>query len=539
MREQLRRDCTDIWVIDCSPEGHQPEVSTRIFQGVQQPICIVLAARAPGKAQDQPSALHFRALPAARREEKFTALTDISLGSDGWLVGPSGWRDAFLPVRGGAWGAFVSLEDCFVSNSSGVMPGRTWVVAPDRGSLRQRWDRLVAETSSERKEELFFPTMRDGQLADRHTNKVVTEGLDGHEFRPMTVASDHGPAVEPVRFGFRSFDRQWLIPDNRLLLSARRELWQSFSRRQVFVISLEKRSPENGPAVTLSGLLPDQNFYKGSSSGRVFALWCDASAAVSNIKPSLLAHLSTVYGQAVSPEDVLAYIAALLAHPNFTERFQRDLIRPGLRLPITAEAPLFREAVELGREVVWLHSYGERFADASAGRPAGPPRLPAGEGPVIPAKGTIPGAPEPLPDDMEYDAATRRLLIGRGFVENVPQAVFDYEVSGKNVLRQWFSYRKLDRSRPMIGDRRPPSPLEKIQPDHWLDEYTVDLMNLLHVLGRLIKLEPAQAGILDRVCAGALLSGQALAEAGALTSPPTPRGRRRTQGPGADLFGNT
>ena len=38
MREDLRRDCDDIWVIDCSPEGHQPNVPTRIFQGVQQPV---------------------------------------------------------------------------------------------------------------------------------------------------------------------------------------------------------------------------------------------------------------------------------------------------------------------------------------------------------------------------------------------------------------------------------------------------------------------------------------------------------------------
>jgi hypothetical protein len=29
-----------------------------------------------------------------------------------------------------------------------------------------------------------------------------------------------------------------------------------------------------------------------------------------------------------------------------------------------------------------------------------------------------------------------------------------YEVSGKNVLRQWFSYRRRDRSKPVIGDRR-------------------------------------------------------------------------------------
>ena len=45
MRSYLRETCEDIWVIDCSPEGHQPEVNTRIFQGVQQPVCIVMVSR--------------------------------------------------------------------------------------------------------------------------------------------------------------------------------------------------------------------------------------------------------------------------------------------------------------------------------------------------------------------------------------------------------------------------------------------------------------------------------------------------------------
>ena len=27
-----------------------------------------------------------------------------------------------------------------------------------------------------------------------------------------------------------------------------------------------------------------------------------------------------------------------------------------------------------------------------------------------------------------------------------------YEISGKNVLDQWFSYRRLDRTKPLIGD---------------------------------------------------------------------------------------
>ena len=94
--------------------------------------------------------------------------------------------------------------------------------------------------------------------------------------------------------------------------------------------------------------------------------------------------------------------------------------------------------------------------------------------------------------------------------------MWDYEVSGKNVLRQWFSYRKRDRSRPIIGDRRPPSPLDEIQPDHWLAEYTSDLLNLLNVLGRLVQLEPKQADLLERIAASELITAEQLRQAGVL-----------------------
>lgn len=55
------------------------------------------------------------------------------------------------------------------------------------------------------------------------------------------------------------------------------------------------------------------------------------------------------------------------------------------------------------------------------------------------------------------------------------------------------------------GDRRPPSPLGEIQPDHWLPEYTSELLNVLNVLGRLVQLEPNQADLLKRVCDGPLI----------------------------------
>ena len=183
-------------------------------------------------------------------------------------------------------------------------------------------------------------------------------------------------------------------------------------------------------------------------------------------------------------------------------------------MPIAADAGLFTEAVGLGREVVWLHCYGERFADPAAGRPKAPPRLPSDIAPSIPVGGAIPAAPEPLPETMEYDAARRRLRIGKGFVENVSPEMWAYEVSGKQVLWHWFSYRRRDRTRPIIGDRRPPSPLDAIQPKGWLAEYTTDLLDLLHVLGRLVALEPAQGDLLERICAGPWISAGKLTDAG-------------------------
>lgn len=83
-------------------------------------------------------------------------------------------------------------------------------------------------------------------------------------------------------------------------------------------------------------------------------------------------------------------------------------------------------------------------------------------------------------------------------------------MSGKQVLRQWFSYRRKNRARPLIGDKRPPSPLGDIQLDRWLPEYTSELINVLNVLALLVELEPKQADLLKRICVGPLIPASKL-----------------------------
>jgi hypothetical protein len=55
-------------------KGHQPDVPTRIFQGVQQPVCIVIAARTAAKDRAAPAEAKYMAMPRGRRDDKFAAL---------------------------------------------------------------------------------------------------------------------------------------------------------------------------------------------------------------------------------------------------------------------------------------------------------------------------------------------------------------------------------------------------------------------------------------------------------------------------------
>jgi hypothetical protein len=525
MRDDLRQTADEIWVVDCSPEGHQPPIGSRVFQGVQQPVCIVLAART-GRRSATPARVRYRTLPVGRREEKFAALAALSLDGEGWTDCPEEGRAPFLPAPAEGWASFPALDDLFLYNGSGVMPGRTWVIAPDRASLEARWQRLVAETEQARKEVLFHPHLRDGELGDKHTGKVVNEPLAGQERRAVSVATDTGAIVPPVRYAFRSFDRQWIIPDNRLLNQPNPTLWEGHSARQIYLTALNRTSPSSGPGVSFCCHIPDLDHYNGRG-GRIFPLWADAAATTPNVPPAMLSMLTETLGTPATAEDLMAYLAAVAAHPGYAARFAADLVQPGLRIPLTAEPALFAEAAALGREIVWLHTFGERCANPAAGRPASPPRLPAGERPLIPEDGAIPEAPDAMPDEIAYDPAARRLRIGAGHVDNVPPEVWAYEVSGKPVLAQWFSYRGRDRSRPLIGDRRPPSPLGDIGPGRWLAEYTTELLNLLNVLGLLVRLEARQATLLARICAGELLSAAQVKAARDAQPAPLRRAARR------------
>lgn len=505
MRDYLRRTCSEIWVIDLTPEGHQPPVPTRVFTGVQQPVCITIALRTKDVDPDRPAPVHYHQVQTGSRDDKFDELSGLALTPDDWQRCRDGWRDSFLPAGAEQWLSHPALEDLVPWSGSGFMPGRTWVTGPDPDTLQRRWETLITAATRERKAELLK------EHTDRQIGTILQDNLYGWEPRPISLADEASPAPDPVPVAYRSFDRQWLLPDKRLINRPNPSLWYVRSDQQLFLTALNRTAPTSGPAVTFAALIPDLDHYKGSFGGRVFPLWRDPGGREPNIAPGLVSFLADQYGTTVSPQDLFAYLAAVLATPAYPRRFADDLAQPGLRVPLTADPDRFAEAVRLGRRVIWLHTYGQRCTDPDDQRPVGPPMAPADRRPRVDA--AIPSAPDKMPTVIDHDPDTEQLLVGDGRIGPVPAAVWEYEISGTRVLRKWFGYRRAD------PEGRRSSDLDTIVPTSWPPAYTTQLLELLNILILLVDLQPAQQQTLDRVMSGTLITVEELTAAAVLPIP--------------------
>lgn len=507
VRQHMRAIADQIWVIDVSPEGNQPPVPTRVFPGVQRPLCITFVLRTSAADPGVPAVVRHLTVEGSRAD-KFKRLSTLTFDDPEWQACPSGWTDPFTPGSSVSWSALPSVGDLLPWSSPGISAHRTWPSAPERDVLCARWDRIVAAGGAEKWS--LFMKARDTD-PDRKR-----QALPGHP-HSGTFADEKGPCPEPVRYAITSLDRQWLLPDARLINDPRPPLWQSLSSRQVFVSELHTEALRGGPALTFTANIPSLHHFKGSEGGRILPTWRDAGATSPNVAPGLLDYLSGLLGSVVQVDDLVAYVAGVVSHSGYTERFKADLSIPGVRVPLTGAPTLWGEAVDIGSEVIWLYTYGARYVKPTAGRSMGAPRLPNGQRPKVIS--AIPDDESSMPEEASWDSATETLHVGTGAIRPVPASTWEFEVSGFKVVQRWIKRRV----REPEGTRR--SALDDINANRWTTEFTTQLLDLLNVVGRLVSLEPKQADLLDRILAGPLLTVAELTAADVL---PVPARARKT-----------
>jgi hypothetical protein len=484
MREHLRRQCGEVWILDLGGEGRGTRKSDNVF-AIQTPVAIALAARSQDARRDKAAKVRYARIDGTR-DAKLAALDAIdSLAKVRWQDCPDDWQAPFRPAGRGDYFCWPLLTDLMPWQQCGIKAGRTWVIATEEETLNKRWRALLQVDAEERK--TLFKDSPTGRKAHESAIQLPPSNL---KLKPIAELAKGSHAPSFIRFAYRSLDRQFLFADARLLDRPGPELWRAHGERQAYLTSLLNHPLGRGPATTACALIPDLHHFRGSYGAKeAFPLYRSPDASEANILPGLLDLLGKSYARKVAPEDFLAYVYGALAQPSFTARFARGLETRELRVPITKDPALFEKVRDTGARLLWLHTYGERFV------PKGkrPGHVPRGRTKCTKA---VPGHADAYPESFEYNEPTRTLRVGSGRFSPVAAEVFGFEVSGLKIVESWLKYRMKK------GAGRKSSPLDDIRAECWTSQFTTELLELLWVLEATVEGCPEQARLLEAVIKG-------------------------------------
>lgn len=401
MREHLRGVCDEIWILNLGGDGRGPRKDDNVF-AIQTPVAIAVAFRSKKVEMDKPARVHYARIEGTR-QEKLAVLDGIdSFYKVDWQDCPNEWQAPFRPAGEGDYFAWPLLTDLMPWQQSGVKAGRTWVISSAEETLNERWRTLLQAKKEERKR--LFKNSSTGRKV--HETPTQLPPSINTVLKSIADLPQGSPAPNIIRFSYRSFDRQFIFGDARLLDRPGPTLWNAHGERQVYLTSVFSQALGLGPALTACAAIPDLHHFFGRGAKDTIPLYRTADTSQANILPSLLKILSAAYQRSVTPEDFLAYIYGTLAQPAFTGSFAKELETCELRVPITKDALLFERVRDIGARLLWLHTYGKRFV--SQDRPKG--AVPSG---VARCPKAVPSDIEGYPENFTYNARPVRFTLVR------------------------------------------------------------------------------------------------------------------------------
>ena len=254
----------------------------------------------------------------------------------------------------------------------------------------------------------------------------------------------------------------------------------------MFLTTLTSTKFGKGPVLTASPYVPDLHHFSNRGAKDAIPLYGDAESGTANVTDGVLESLSHSLDRSLTADELLAYAYGLGGTAAFSERFGDQLAEAAgpVRIPMTSDPALFDETASLGRDLLWWHTWGERFA------PSRDTRLPEGRAVGL-------AAVSGMPEHFDYRPESEELFVGNGVFAPVSPEVWDFEVSSLRVLPSWLGYRMKNRK----GKKS--SELDDIRPTRWTE--SKELLLLLSILEHTVEITPQAADLLGRIVDGPLI----------------------------------
>ncbi len=423
MREELMNTFDEIYILnlhgnankgDSCPDGSKDE---NVFD-IRQGVCISFFVKT-GKKTNKNKGVYCFSLQGVR-EKKYSFLYDNTVSSVQWeklnAVTPDFWFVKKEFVLEEKYKSGWSLTNIFSSYNNGIQTGRDNLFTDlDKDKLELKIKRL-------------FSGDYDDSFADYYNVKNTGGFALKDRLKKYSIDKNYFQLTS-----YRPFDDRNIYYHLNIIRRPSQIMLNFIGRENIGLVFCRQLASNKWQHAFVTDKITDGSFIslKTKEWNYIAPLYLypdekeiqpDKSIGKRvNFTESFQKYINDLYKFNPTPEQILGYIYAILYAPSFRTKYYEFLKIDFPRIPFTEDENLFKTLSEKGTELISLHLLKTDFEKSVVNFPVENPDLKV--------------------ESVKYK--DKKIWFNKtAYFDNVPEAVWKYEIGGYQVLDKWLKERK-------------------------------------------------------------------------------------------------
>lgn len=184
----------------------------------------------------------------------------------------------------------------------------------------------------------------------------ITTGHDKEMVSLQSFKSDYN-----FQYSYRPFDIRWINYDVKQITRARANVMNNLKKPNIALCLIKVNSSSDGLfKVLMSAGLTDKTILSSKDNANVFPLYLytkefGEEKKNPNLKKEEWQKFNDAVGKETTPEEILAYIYAVLHSLSYRERYKEFLKVDFPRIPLPKTAKEFNRLTAIGQQLIDLH----------------------------------------------------------------------------------------------------------------------------------------------------------------------------------------
>jgi predicted helicase len=409
------------------PDGSKDE---NVFD-IRQGVAIAFFIKHLNSSREEKTSSVFHAEHFGLREQKYDWLNGNDWAKTDWEeIHPHSEFYLFIQRDEQAlarYEKFIRITDIFPVNSVGIVTSRDrFVIDFEKETLKRR-----------------IRTFLDPSLPDdfvRETFKLKNTQSWKLAEKRKKIQQDDGWEKKIVPCLYRPFDVRWLFYHSDAIERGREEVMRHMLADNLALITARSNKSQRMDHFLCSSHIVETKCGESTIQSYTFPLYLCSHAQkgelfttqsteerVCNLSSEFLKACRTSCTKQLTPEEIFAYIYAILYSNVYRDRYAEFLRIDFPRIPLTSDHELFDELAALGKRLVDLHLLRSDELDP----------------PIAKFEGDGDGIVQTGKNGLRYEPQEQRVFINKTqYFEGIPPQVWEYQIGGYQVCHKWLKDRK-------------------------------------------------------------------------------------------------